>query len=151
MRIFADIAELEAAAGQELGTSPWVTVDQAMIDRFAEATGDFQWIHVDRARAATSPFGTTVAHGYLTLSLLPRMGEQVYRVDGIKARLNYGSDRVRFLAPVPSGSRLRARFRLAKLEKSARGVLLTIGATIEIEGSERPACVAELLTLLIPA
>ena len=159
MRSFPDIAALKhaAAAGDtELGVSNWVTVDQAMIDRFAEATGDFQWIHVDVPRAKASPFGTTIAHGWLTLSLLARLSNETYRIEQLAARLNYGCNKVRFTAPVPAGSRLRATFRIVSVEDVAvpgqevRGARLTSEATVERDGSDKPVCVAELVGILIP-
>lgn len=158
MRSFADIAALKhalAAGDTALGVSDWVTVDQAMIDRFAEATGDFQWIHVDPSRAAESPFGTTIAHGFLTLSLLARLSQETYRVERLAARLNYGCNKVRFPAPVPCGSRLRARFRLVAIEDApALSILgaarLTTEAVVERDGGDKPVCVAEQLAILIP-
>jgi acyl dehydratase len=153
MRLFADIDALKralAAGDTALGVSDWVTVDQAMIDRFAEATGDFQWIHVDVARAQASPFGTTIAHGWLTLSLLARLSNETYRIESLAARLNYGANKVRFTAPVPAGSRLRARFRLVAVEDAPQGARLTTEATVEREGSDKPVCVAELVGILIP-
>src|SRR5579863_8911395 len=116
MKIFANVDALKRAIGEELGVSDWVMVDQTMIGRFAEATGDFQWIHVDVARAAASPFGTTIAHGWLTLSLLARLSNETYRVEQLAARLNYGCNKVRFPSPVPAGSRLRATFRIVAVE-----------------------------------
>ena len=151
MRVIANIAALKNEIGKELGTSDWVTVDQAMIDRFAEATGDFQWIHVDRERAKTSPFGGTIAHGFLTLSLLARLSQETYRVDGLAARLNYGCNKVRFTNPVPSGQRIRARFKALALEEVKQGARLTTEATVELEGAPKPACIAEQIALLIPA
>jgi acyl dehydratase len=150
MRTFADVDELKAARGELLGESDWVTVSQEMIDRFAEATGDFQWIHVDRERAKASPFGTTIAHGFLTLSLIPRLVDSVHSVGKVAARLNYGCNKVRFTQAVPSGSRIRARVRLADVEDTPRGVRMTWEATVELEGSPRPACIAELLAVVIP-
>ncbi|HWE72419.1 MAG TPA: MaoC family dehydratase [Stellaceae bacterium] len=152
MRLFPDIAALKqaAAAGDtDLGISDWVTVDQAMINRFAEATGDFQWIHVDVERAKASPFGTTIAHGWLTLSLLARLSNETYRVEQLAARLNYGANKVRFTSPVPAGSRLRAQFRIVSVDDVVQGVRLTSEATVEREGSDKPACIAELIGLLI--
>ncbi len=151
MRVFANLDAVKGAAGETLGTSDWVTVDQAMIDRFAEATGDFQWIHVDRARAKASKFGTTIAHGFLTLSLLPRLSNEVYRVDNLAARLNYGCNKVRFTAPVPSGGRVRAHFKIAAVEDAPQGLRLTTAATVELEGASKPACVAEQIAILVPA
>ncbi|PAP74997.1 MaoC family dehydratase [Rubrivirga marina] len=143
---------LQDRAGDELGVSSWVTIDQDRIDAFAACTGDRQWIHVDRERAAReSPFGRTIAHGYLTLSLLPMMNEEIGIVpEGVASALNYGSDKVRFLAPVPSGSRVRARTELvAALEKRPGQILLTLRSTVEIEGEETPALVADTLALLL--
>jgi acyl dehydratase len=149
MRRFASPAELIPAIGQELGVSDWQLVDQARIDAFAEATGDRQWIHVDRARAAASPLGATIAHGFLTLSLLPSFTQALFVVEGVPSRLNYGLDRVRFVAPVPSGSRLRGRVVLASAETRADGTtLVALDVTIELEDSPRPACVARQLVLL---
>lgn len=150
MRIFANVEAVKRAVGEALGTSDWVTVDQAMIDRFAEATGDFQWIHVDVARAKASPFGTTIAHGFLTLSLLARLSNETYRVDKLAARLNYGCNKVRFTTPVPSGMRVRAHFKLLSVEDVKQGVRLITEATVELEGAAKPACVAEQIAILIP-
>lgn len=151
MRSFVDVQELKTEVGQVLGESDWVTVTQDMIDRFAEATGDFQWIHVDREKAKASPFGTTIAHGFLTLSLAPRLIDQIYRVGKVAARLNYGCNKVRFTQPVPSGGRLKASARLLAVEDTPKGVRVTTEATMLLEGSERPACVAELVAVVIPA
>lgn len=151
MRIFADVDALKHEVGKELGASGWVTVDQAMIDRFAEATGDFQWIHVDVARATASPFGGTIAHGFLTLSLLARLSQEAYRVENLAARLNYGCNKVRFTTPIPSGKRIRARFKVQSVEDVKQGVRLTTEATVELEDSAKPACVAEQISILIPA
>jgi acyl dehydratase len=150
MRQFADVQELKTAIGQVLGESAWVTVTQEMIDRFAEATGDYQWIHVDRERAKASPFGTTIAHGFLTLSLVPRLIDEVYQVGKVAARLNYGCNKVRFTQPVPSGSRIKARIRLAAVEETPKGVRVTTEATLVLEGSERPACIADLVAVVLP-
>lgn len=151
MRVFANVEAVKNAVGEALGSSDWITIDQTMIDRFAEATGDFQWIHVDRALAAASPFGTTIAHGFLTLSLLAGLSQQVYRVDNLAARLNYGCNKVRFTTPVPSGKRVRAHFKAQAAEDTPQGMRLTSLATVELEGAAKPACVAELVSLLIPA
>jgi acyl dehydratase len=123
--------------------SGWVAVDQARIDAFAGATGDHQWIHVDPVRAAAGPFGATVAHGFLTLSLLPLMAESAFEVRGIRMGVNYGLNRVRFPAPVPVGSRLRGRFKLVRYEPLDGGAQLTTEVTMEREGSTKPVCVAE--------
>jgi acyl dehydratase len=149
MRTFADIDELRSATGTAIGNSDWHDVDQTRIDQFAEATGDHQWIHVDPERAKTdSPFGTTIAHGYLSLSLLPMMAYETYTVENVKMALNYGLNKVRFPAPVPCGSRLRAHFELQEVNDVAGGVQVVNKATIEIEGSEKPAAVAETVSLL---
>jgi acyl dehydratase len=143
MRRFARLADLEALVGQEIGRSDWVVVDQDRIDAFAHATGDHQWIHVDAGRAAGGPFGATVAHGFLTLSLLPPLFASGFRIDDIRMGINYGLNKVRFPAPVRVGSRLRARFRLKTYEPIEGGAQLTVEVTIEVEGSDKPACVAE--------
>jgi acyl dehydratase len=153
MRVFADIAALKHALATNdtaLGTSDWVTIDQAMIDRFAEVTGDHQWIHVDVARAQASPMGTTIAHGWLTLSLLARLSQETYRVEKLASRLNYGCNKVRFTSPVPAGSRIRASFTLAAIEDTKQGIRLTTEAVVERDGSDKPVCIAELIGILIP-
>jgi acyl dehydratase len=153
MRVFADIEALKHALATNdtaLGVSDWITVDQTMIDRFADVTGDHQWIHVDVERAKASPMGTTIAHGWLTLSLLARMSPEVYRVEKLAHRLNYGANKVRFTAPVPSGSRIRARFTLAAIEDVSQGIRLTTEAVVERDGSDKPVCIAELIGILIP-
>lgn len=141
MRIFNDIGELAAAAGEELGSSDWVVVDQERIDTFADATGDHQWIHVDPARAAEGPFGGTIAHGLLTLSLLPMFLHQIYRVDGVRMAVNYGLNKARFPAPVPVGAKLRANSTLAEVTQLDGAVQAVVATTIEIEGGAKPACV----------
>ena len=145
MRVFTGLDDLRAAKGTRLGVSEWSTVDQSQIDLFAEATHDHQWIHVDPARAADGPFGTTIAHGFLTLSLLPELVQQVYAVEGVAMGVNYGVDRLRFTAPVRVGSRVRAVVDLEDVVDVAGGVQLTLGVTVELEGSERPALVAHWL------
>ena len=146
MKTFEHLKDLEAHVGQEIGTSDWLTVEQSRIDEFARATGDHQWIHVDPARAAQGPFGTTIAHGFLTLSLLPVFFETAFSVADSHMGVNYGLNRVRFMAPVPVGSRLRARFKLLSYEAITGGAQLAIEATIEREGADKPVCVAESLT-----
>ena len=146
MTRFPHLADLQALVGQEIALSDGLRVDQARIDQFAQATGDHQWIHVDPVRAAAGPFGATVAHGFLTLSLLPKLFEIGFAVDDVKMGINYGLNRVRFAAPVRVGSRLRARFKLLSFEPLAGGAQLTIAVTIELEGSDKPACVAETVT-----
>ncbi|MFH8466834.1 MaoC family dehydratase [Streptomyces sp. NPDC017991] len=142
-RIFASADELKAAVGEQLGYSDWVEVDQKRIDLFAEATGDHQWIHVDPEKAATGPFKTTIAHGYLTLSLLPLFGPQLIAVEGVKMGVNYGTNKVRFPAPVPVGSRLRATAKIIAVDEVTGGVQVAVGFAVEREGGEKPVCVAE--------
>lgn len=144
--------DLPGLVGQKIGTSDWVTVDQKRIDKFAEATGDFQWIHVDVERAAKDmPSHGTIAHGYLTLSLLPMLMQQILKVEGVGHGINYGSNKVRFTNQVPSGSRVRGHQSLVEAKPRADGALqLTYSVEIEVEGVERPALVAETLGLLYP-
>lgn len=147
---YATLAELAAKVGQPLGSSDWVRVEQSRIDAFAAATGDHQWIHCDPERARAGPFGTTIAHGYLTLSLLPMMFDSGFAIADAKLGVNYGLNRVRFMAPVPAGSRLRAHFTLLAFEPlavdSGFGAQMTVQATIELEGAPKPACVAETVS-----
>ena len=131
--------------GAEFGPSSWIEIPQERIDAFAEATGDHQWIHVDRERAASGPFGTTIGHGYLTLSLLPAMSYEVVPRQGGGMAINYGLNRVRFPAPVPVGSRVRGTFRVAAVDAFDGGYQATMTATVEREGGEKPVCVAELV------
>jgi acyl dehydratase len=145
MRVFADLDELRAATGEILGPSDWITIDQAQIDAFADVTGDHQWIHVDPERAASGPFGTTIAHGFLTLSLMPVMLESLYKVQGVRMGVNYGLNRVRFPAPVPADSRLRASAEVAEVSDVAGGAQLVLRASIERDGGEKPVCVAEFV------
>jgi acyl dehydratase len=139
------LAELEESAGRELGTSDWHEISQEQINRFAEATGDHQWIHVDPDAAANGPFGTTVAHGYLTLSMLPMLLSEVVTVSDAVMGVNYGTEKVRFTSPVPSGSRVRLHAKLARAERRGPSVVWTVGVQIEIEGKEKPALVGEVV------
>jgi len=140
------VDQLRARVGAEIAVSDWLEVTQARIDEFAEATGDRQWIHVDPERAAReSPYGRTVAHGFLTLSLLAHLYQETVTVTGLRMGINYGFNRVRFTGPVPSGARIRARFRLAALEDIPNGVQMTWDVKVECEGAERPVLVAEWL------
>ena len=141
------LAELEASGDRELGASDWHEVTQEQIDRFAEATGDHQWIHVDPEAAANGPFGTTVAHGYLTLSMLPMLLSEVVSVSDAVMGVNYGTEKVRFTSPVPSGSRVRLHAKLVRAERRGPGVVWTVGVQIEIEGREKPALVGEVVYL----
>ncbi|MEV0601474.1 MaoC family dehydratase [Streptomyces sp. NPDC050315] len=142
-RVFGSLEELRGAVGEELGPSDWLEVDQKRIDLFADATGDHQWIHVDQEKAKAGPFGTTIAHGYLTLSLLPALVPQLMRVDNVKMGINYGTNKVRFPSPVPVGSRVRATAKIAEVTEVAGGVQLTTTVTVEREGGDKPVCVAE--------
>ena len=144
--------DLKAHVGRELEPSDWVTVDQAMIDKFADATGDHQWIHVDTARAKREmPGGMTIAHGYLTLSLLPQMIYQSYTITGRGRSINYGSDKVRFTAPVPAGSRVRLRMTFRAVDDTPDGgVRIVSDCLMELEGAERPALVAEVISVAYP-
>ena len=143
MRSFEHLVDLQALVGQEVGVSDWITVDQHRIDLFADATGDHQWIHLDAERAAKGPFGTTIAHGFLTLSLLPEMAASAFEVRDTRMGVNYGLNRVRFMAPVPVGSRLRGRFKLLAYEPIEGGAQVTMEVTMEREGSAKPVCIAE--------
>lgn len=145
MRVFANLDDLRAATGQTLGPSDWIAVDQAQIDRFADATGDHQWIHVDPQRAAAGPFGSTIAHGFLTLSLLPVMLESLYKIEGVRMGVNYGLNKVRFPSPVPVDSRLRATAEVSEVSDIEGGAQMVLVATIEREGGAKPVCVAELV------
>ena len=139
------LRELESRVGEEVGVSPWVEMPQERIDLFAKATEDFQWIHVDPARAKASSFGGTIAHGYLTLSMLPKLAESTFEFSDRKMGVNYGLNKVRFTAPVPAGSKIRGRFTLAKYDKLEGGVQVTWGVTIEREGGDKPVMVAEAI------
>ncbi len=147
MRVFNDFDELKAAVGAEVGVSDWIEITQDRINRFAEATGDEQWIHVDTERAAReSPGGTTIAHGLLSLSLIPMFIRGIIGVKGLKNTLNYGANKIRYLTPVPAGSRLRARVAVMEAEDVPPDALrVTYKVTMELEGGKRPACVAEVI------
>jgi acyl dehydratase len=149
MRIFRDFNEIKAAVGTEVGVSDWIQVTQERIDQFARATGDDQWIHVDVKRAQRElPTGTTIAHGLLTLGFAPMFVRSVIGLEGLKNTLNYGANRIRYLAPVPAGSRLRGRVTIAAAAHAPRnGLRVTYGVMIEIENRRRPACVAELIAV----
>jgi acyl dehydratase len=147
-RVFTDLEQITAAIGEPLGASEWVTIDQDRIDEFARATGDHQWIHVDPARAASGPFGRTIAHGYLTLSLVPWLGGEVVKFDTGRPMINYGVNKVRFPNPVRVDSRVRATVSISGVQAVAAGTQLTMAYVIEIEGESKPACVAETVVLL---
>lgn len=144
-------AELQSLVGTEIGTSEWWLIDQARIDQFAQATGDFQWIHVDPEKAKASKFGTTIAHGYLTLSLLAGMRFQTFEITETSMSVNYGMNKVRFLSPVPAGSQLRAKYELANIKvRQDGGLECTFTATVELEGATKPACIAETISVCYP-
>lgn len=152
MKTFATLSDLAACVGQQVATSDWVEITQHQVNQFAEATGDHQWIHVDAERAKAGPFGTTIAHGFLTLSLLPMLFDTGFGIANVKMGVNYGLNRVRFMSPVPAGSRLRAHFRLLAFEPlptppgAGLGAQLTVEATIEREGASKPACIADTVS-----
>ena len=150
MKVFEHLAELEPLVGAEVALSDWITVDQSRINQFAEATGDHQRIHVDVERAKAGPFRSTIAHGFLTLSLLPEMSASAFEIRDSRMGVNYGLNKVRFPAPVPSGSRLRGRFKLIAYEALQRGAQLTFEVTMEREGSDKPVCVAESIARRYP-
>ena len=140
---FVTLASMQALVGQHLATSPWVTVDQDRINLFAQATGDHQWIHVDVERAKAGPYGAPIAHGFLTLSLLPELAASAMCIDDVKMSINYGLNRVRFMSPVRVNSRLRGRFKLTEFKPLEGGAQLTTEVTMELEGTDKPACVAD--------
>jgi acyl dehydratase len=143
MLILNGIEDVKAREGEELGVSSWIDVTQDDINAFADATGDHQWIHVDVERAKQTPFGGTIAHGYYTLSLVPRFSEELFTITGVAFAMNYGLNKVRFPAPVPIGSKLRMRAALSNVEEVPGGVQITTTCTFEIEGGQKPVCVAE--------
>lgn len=148
MRTFATLEDLRGVVGEEIGTSEWLGIDQERVQLFADATGDHQWIHLDAERAKTGPFGRTIAHGYLTLALVVPLMQRTFTVEGVRTAVNYGLNRVRFPAPVPVGSRIRARVSLVALTDVTGGVQATWGVTVECEGGAKPVCVAESLSRL---
>lgn len=150
-RVFSSLDEFKAAAGEELGTSDWVTITQEQIDTFADATGDHQWIHVDPERAASGPFGGTIAHGYLTLSLLPVFVEQIYTIEGLAFGMNYGANKVRFPSPVPVDSRLRATATLVETRDIPIGTQGIVNVVVEREGADKPVCIAEVIYVMAGA
>lgn len=150
-RSFDSLAAFRAIVGEEIGSSEWHTISQEQINLFADATGDHQWIHVDPQKAASGPFGTTIAHGYLTLSLLPRLAQDIYRVEGLAMGVNYGANKIRFPSPVPVGSRLRATATLTSVSDIPIGTQATITFVIEREGGDKPACIAEVIYVMAAA
>ncbi|WP_309649863.1 MaoC family dehydratase [Nocardioides sp.] len=149
MREFTTFDEISAAVGEELGSSEWLTIDQERVDTFADATGDHQWIHVDVERSKDGPFGGTIAHGYLTLSLLPFLGSTVFSMNTPGAKLNYGVNKVRFPSPVLVGQRVRVTVTLGEVTDVPAGKQVTLKHVIEIDGGSKPACVAETVVLLL--
>jgi acyl dehydratase len=145
-RVFDGVESVKAAVGEHLGYSDWVEITQERVNLFAEATGDHQWIHVDEARAAASPFGGTIAHGYLTLSMTVQLLEQIARYEGFTMAINYGADKVRFISPVPVGKRVRCGAEIVEVTDVSGGIQTKTLVTVELEGSEKPACVIESLT-----
>ncbi|MGZ4429311.1 MAG: MaoC family dehydratase [Nocardioidaceae bacterium] len=150
MRVFASFDDLTAAIGEDLGQTDWMEVTQERVDTFADATGDHQWIHVDVERAKDGPFGGTIAHGYLTLSLVPQFGAQLFRLETPGAKLNYGVNKVRFPSPVKVGSKIRAGASITEVTDVPAGKQMVIRYVVEIEGADKPACVAETVVLLLP-
>jgi acyl dehydratase len=150
MRIFTSPEDLTAAVGEHLGYSDWHVIDQDRVNKFADATGDHQWIHVDTEKAAHGPFGTTIAHGYLTLSLIPFLGKEILRVDGISMGINYGLGKVRFPSAVPVGARIRAGVELMDVIDRPQGKQATFRWTVDVEGNDKPACVAETIVVYVP-
>lgn len=149
MRTFASLDDFVAAKGEDLGQSSWHEITQQQVNAFAEATGDFQWIHVDLEHAAAGPFGGTIAHGYLTVSLLPIFMTEIFHVQNLTMGINYGLDRVRFPAPVPVGSKIRASATLTDVRQTHLGSLAHIRVKVEIEGQSKAACIADTLSLFV--
>ncbi|MFI7062876.1 MaoC family dehydratase [Kribbella sp. NPDC050124] len=147
---FAGIDDVVHAVGTQLGETAWLEITQEQVNQFAEATGDHQWIHVDVERAKKGPYGGTIAHGYLTLSLIARFGDELFSVSGVTAKLNYGVNKVRFPAPVPVGSRVRASASISNTSQTPAGIQVSLNWVIELENSTKPACVAETVVLLVP-
>jgi acyl dehydratase len=150
MKVFNGVPELEAAVGTHLGWSDWHEISQDQVQMFADATGDHQWIHLDVERATQGPFGGTIAHGYLTLSLLPMLVAEIYRVGGVKMGVNYGADKLRFPAPVPVGSKVRGGVEILAVKPISLGFQVSSRVTIERDGGDKPACVVDMLAVIVP-
>ncbi|MEP9415196.1 MaoC family dehydratase [Gordonia sp. VNQ95] len=148
-RVFTSVDDIKAAIGEDLGSGEWLEITQDRVNQFADATGDHQWIHVDPERAASGPFGAPIAHGFLTLSLLPMLAGSIFTVEGPKLVINYGLNKVRFPNPVPVGSRIRANAVITSIEEGAKGVTMVVVNTVEIEGADKPACVAENVRVMV--
>ncbi|MEH0421226.1 MaoC family dehydratase [Streptomyces sp. B21-083] len=149
VKTYKGLDDFEKAVGTVIGQSEWHTITQDDIDRFADVTGDHQWIHIDPEKAAKGPYGTTIAHGYLVLSLAPMMISEAARTDGLTAAINYGSNKVRFPAPTPVNSQLRGTVELAELRRAPQGAQAVLRVTVERQGGDKPVCVAEVVSLLI--
>jgi acyl dehydratase len=149
METFTSVEQLRRTRGKAIGPGSWARVGQPRVDAFAETTGDHQWVHVDRERAAAGPFGQTIAHGYLTLALIPALAEELFTIETGGALLNYGINKVRFPSPVPAEAEVRLTARIVEVEDHSAGSLITIGYVIEISGDDRPGLVAETLTLVV--
>ena len=149
MRTLNGIDEIESLVGTELGSSEWMTIDQAAINTFADVTSDHQWIHIDEQRAADGPYGSTIVHGFFTLSLIPKFSSEIFTIEGVSIRVNYGLNKVRFAQPVPVNSRLRGTVSVNEVTRGDKGTQVILKHVIEIEGEERPACIAEVVTLLV--
>jgi acyl dehydratase len=149
VRTFTSLDEFAAAKGEHLGYSEWHEVTQQQVDTFADATGDHQWIHIDPERAAGGPFSGTITHGYLTLSMLPVLISQIFRIENLTMAINYGLDRVRFPAPVPTGSQIRAGATLTEIRQTHLGLLSHARVTVEIDGQDKAACVADSISLFV--
>ena len=150
MRTFENPAELLNAVGEDLGYSQWHDVTQEHIDLFAQATGDHQWIHTDPTRATAGPFGSTIAHGFLTLSMVSMMSWEVSTINNVSMLINYGMNKVRFPTPTPVGSRVRAHIVIDEVTETSKGIQVVQTVTVEIQGSDKPACVAQTVTLVVP-
>ncbi|MDF3280802.1 MaoC family dehydratase [Gordonia polyisoprenivorans] len=148
-RVFGSLDDVKAAIGEDLGSGEWLEITQERVNQFAEATGDHQWIHVDPERAKAGPFGAPIAHGFLTLSLLPMLAGSIFTVEGPKLVINYGMNKVRFPNPVPVGSRIRANAVITSVEEGPKGVTMVVRNTVEIEGADKPACVAENVRVMV--
>lgn len=151
VRVFSSVDDLSRAVGEHLGYSSWHTITQEAVQLFADATGDHQWIHTDPLRAASGPFGTTIAHGYYTLALVPKLVEEIYRVDNSQLVINYGCDRLRFPAAVLVGSTIRAGAQLLAVRPDGSGTRVTDRVTVEIQNGNKPACIVDSISIYLPA
>ncbi|MBM7816267.1 acyl dehydratase [Brevibacterium paucivorans] len=150
-RVINGVEELESLVGQPVGTGDWFEITQERVSQFADATDDHQWIHIDEERAKEGPFGSTIAHGYLTLSLIAGLSPKIFTITGMKMMINYGLNKVRFPQPVPVGSRVRDVVELAEVNRKSSGVQVVMNHTVEIEGADKPACIAQTVTLMVEA